>query len=180
MKTCEQAENWTIYQHGMDVANRYRDLHDILTTNNIGHYKWAIPDMIQLRALAKKALSPKDARTYQVFHDCGKPFCRTVDENGRQHFPDHARISTEIYSQLFPEDIVTAELISLDMACHTLKGDEAKAFASHELAPTLCLTAWAELHSNAEKLFGGFDSDSFKIKRSRLSKLTTLIYKNQS
>jgi hypothetical protein len=180
MKACEQARGLSIYQHGLDVANRYRDLHTILQLYAVpGHYEWSIPDatFVQLRDIAKHALSPKEARTYHVFHDCGKPTCLTIDEQGRRHFPDHAKRSTEIYRQLFPEDHQTARLIEKDMLCHILKGEEAEAFASDPDAPTLIITAWAELHANAEALFGGFDTDSFKIKSKQLRKITAKIHK---
>lgn len=180
MKNCEQARGLSVYQHGLDVANRYRDLHTILWMPHLkGNYAWDIPEatLLQLREIVKHSLLPRDARTYHIFHDCGKPSCIEIDENGRRHFPDHAKKSTEIYSQLFPEDTRTAELISKDMLCHTLKGDEAEEFAKDPLAPTLVITAWSELHANAEALFGGFTSDSFKIKRKCLMKVTAKIYK---
>lgn len=180
MKACEQARGLSIYQHGLDVANRYRDLHAILQLYAVkGHYEWSIPDQAysQLQDISKHALSPKGARTYHIFHDCGKPRCLTIDETGRRHFPDHAKHSTEVYRQLFPEDHQTARLIEKDMLCHTLKGDDAEAFASDPYAPTLILTAWAELHANAEALFGGYETDSFKIKRKQLVKMTFKINK---
>lgn len=179
MKSCEQAHGLSIYQHGLDVANRYRDLSSFLQLAVKGNYEWSIPEasIIQLHLIAKHALDPKEARTYHVFHDCGKPSCIEIDENGRRHFPDHAKKSTEIYCQLFPEDTRIAKLISKDMLCHTLKGDEAEEFAKDLLAPTLILTAWSELHANAEALFGGFNTDSFKIKRKALTKITAKIYK---
>ena len=183
MKSCEQAKGLSIYQHGLDVANRYRDFHTNLQMYGVeGHYKWDIPDAsyLQLRVIAKHALSPKIARIYHIFHDCGKPSCLTIDSDGRRHFPDHAKHSTEIYKQLFPEDTQTIDLISKDMLCHTLKSTDAADFAKDPQASTLILTAWSELHANAEALFGGFNTDSFKIKRKGLIKMTALIYKDLS
>lgn len=177
MKDCEQASGLSIYQHGLDVANRYRDLYSMLS-NGPSAYNWNIPDktFLQLKDIQKKALDPKEARVYHVFHDCGKPKCKTIDENGKQHFPDHAKESARIFKEIFPEDEQSYNLILHDMDCHTLKGEEALEFSKNPLAPTLILTAWAELHSNAEKLFGGFDSVSFKIKSKQLIKMTKLIY----
>lgn len=177
MKSCEQAPGLSIYQHGLDVANRYRDLYNILRLDAKGQYKWAIPEQsfAQLREISALALTPNKARTYQIFHDCGKPSCIEIDEAGRRHFPDHAKRSTEIYQQIFPDDVETASLIAKDMLCHTLRGDEAEAFASDPQAPTLIITAWGELHANAEALFGGFETDSFKIKRKALQKMTNKI-----
>ena len=140
MKNCEQARGLSIYQHGIDVANRYRDLYTILQMYAVeGHYKWDIPDTsyLQLCDIAKYALSPQVARTYHIFHDCGKPVCLEIDSDGRRHFPDHAKHSTEIYRQVFPDDTQTADLISKDMLCHTLKGTDADEFAKDPQAPTL-------------------------------------------
>jgi len=171
MKNCEQAPGFSIYQHGLDVANRYRDLYRHLLGEK-PVYEWTIPktSLEQLRSLLPHALDPREARTYHVLHDCGKPFCITIDEQGRRHFPGHADRSYEIFKQLYPDDARSAELIRLDMACHTARGDELANLAKNELAPTLCLTAWAELYSNAEQLFGGFESTSFKIKHKTLCK----------
>lgn len=182
MKACEQAKGLSIYQHGLDVANRYRDLHTILHMYAVkGCYNWDIAEQtfLQLRELVKLALHPKDTRPYHVFHDCGKPRCLLIDELGRRHFPDHAKHSAEIFQQLFPDDKRSRDLILKDMLCHTLRGDEAESFSKDPDAPTLIITAWAELHANAEALFGGFDTDSFKIKKKQLSKITAKIYKAQ-
>lgn len=176
MKSCEQAHGLSIYQHGLDVANRYRDLYSVLQKNT-GHYKWAIPDSTfsQLRDIMEHSLSPKNARTYHIFHDCGKPSCIEIDSEGRRRFPNHEKHSTELYHHIFPDDLQTMSLISKDMMCHTLKGDDSTTFSKDSDAPTLIITAWSELHANAEALFGGFDTDSFKIKRKALQKVTSKI-----
>jgi hypothetical protein len=33
-------------------------------------------------------------------HDCGKPYCITIDEDGRRHFPDHANVSRDTFSKI--------------------------------------------------------------------------------
>lgn len=176
MKCCEQASGLSIYQHGLDVANRYRDLYFHLQGES-AHYRWAIkPEILEsLKKIAIHADHPKQARVYHIFHDCGKPFCLSIDSEGRRHFPDHAKKSAEIYRELFPDDHRTAELIEMDMLCHTAKGEEIEALALSPLAPTLIITAWAELHANAEALFGGFETTSFKIKAKQLCKITKRI-----
>lgn len=175
MKACEQAPGWTIYQHGMDIGNRYRDLYEHLNGAK-PRYRWSLGGCDpELKELLPFVDAPAKARAYHIFHDCGKPRCLTIDEEGKRHFPNHARISAERYREAMPDDERTAELIEMDMLCHTLKGDELSALARHQLAPTLLLTAWAELHSNAEVLFGGFESTSFKIKRKQLLKATARI-----
>lgn len=174
MKACEQANGLTIYEHGLAVANRYRDLSVILSLYAVpGSYEWHIPDdaFMQLRKLQKLALSPQQARLYHVFHDCGKPSVLMTDEAGRRHFPNHAEASAKLFALALPEDSATARLINKDMLCHTTKPAAASELLQDADFPTLMLTAWAELHANASALFGGFESDSFKIKRKQLTKL---------
>lgn len=114
-----------------------------------------------------------DERTsslYQEWHDCGKPLCLTVDETGRKHYPDHARWSKEQFLKLFPEEQQAAYLIEHDMDWHLAKNNaDFERLSKEPHAFTLYLTAWAEIHANAV-LFGGTESDSFKIKRKRLEK----------
>jgi hypothetical protein len=106
---------------------------------------------------------------YHVYHDLGKPYCRTVDEDGRQHFPDHARISASIWRASGGDPLI-GDLIERDMDMHTLKPAQAAEYSRMDLVPALLLTALAELHANAE-MFGGIESTSFKIKWKALNKL---------
>jgi len=188
MKTCEQARGLSIYQHGLDVANRYRDLYEYLETGKTV-YKWDIPEesLLETPVLYRVALPPKDVRTYHIFHDCGKPYCLTIDADGKKHFPNHAAESARVFRELFIENrefdatkdsgllLMTEQLIKLDMWAHTCRGEEITEFCKHPLAPTLLLTAWAEIHANAE-MFGGFESTSFKIKRKHLAKVTRRLH----
>jgi hypothetical protein len=177
MKACEQAPSLSVYDHGLAVANRYRDLYNILASYAVpGSYEWHIPDesFLALRKLQKLALSPKEIRIYHVFHDCSKPSVLEVDEAGRRHFPNHAEASAKLFTLAAPDDELTPRLISKDMLCHVTKPADAKTLLQDQDFPTLILTAWAELHANASALFGGFDADSFKIKRKQLIKLTKL------
>ena len=175
MKACEQAPGYSTYQHGLDVANRYRDLYEHLH-GKPACYQWSFKDgMLQrLKEIAPLAKLPLEARLYHIFHDCGKPDTLTIDEQGRRHFPGHAEASVSAFKAALGEDAEnhadTLELISLDMGFHTFRGEQLQELCRHRLAPTLLLTAWAELHANAEILFGGFESDSFKIKRKALAK----------
>lgn len=174
MKGCEQASGLSVYDHGLAVANRYRDLYDILASYAVsGSYEWHIPDdsFLALKKLQKLALTPQQARIYHVFHDCAKPSVLHIDEQGRRHFPGHAEASMKLFAKAAPADELSARLISKDMLCHTTKAADASTLLADPDFPTLMLTAWAELHANASVLFGGFDSDSFKIKRKQLMKI---------
>jgi hypothetical protein len=113
---------------------------------------------------------------YMVYHDCGKPLCRTVDADGKQHFVNHAAISKQqwlAHADDSPAALEIGELIGMDMDCHTIKPGDAIAiarFAARPQAASLLVAALCELHSNAE-LFGGTHTDSFKIKFKRLDSI---------
>lgn len=109
----------------------------------------------------------KDLKQYHVYHDCGKHLTRVVDDNGRQHFPDHAIYSCRQYLEIWPDDYENATLICMDMDFHTMKGCDLIELWKHPLAPSLYFTAWAEILANC-KMFGGQDSTSFKIKKKQL------------
>lgn len=113
----------------------------------------------------------KTIKHYNIWHDCGKPFCIQFDENGKQHFPDHANKSKEIWDQLFPDRQVISKLIKHDMDFHILTMDQIleQGLSTKDLC-TLMITALAELHSNAG-MFGGITSTSFIIKWKKLNKL---------
>lgn len=153
----------TILQHGEAVAARFKDL--------IGERRleWKLPDWFDLELLLPLCPDSNRMEFYHVFHDVGKPYCRTVDEEGRQHFPDHARISASIW-RVNGGDPLIARLIEHDMDMHLLKPSEAAEYKHLDLAPALLLTALAEIHANAE-MFGGMESTSFKIKWKSLNKV---------
>lgn len=109
-------------------------------------------------------------REYQIYHDCGKPYCRTVDDEGRQHFVNHAEVSAEIYEKYFDNQLIK-KLIKDDMNFHYLKSNEMQRwFETIKDTKYLCslyITAWAEIISNSV-MFGGKESVSYKIKRKSL------------
>lgn len=163
MTICSQSQGQTILQHGEAVAARYKDL--------IGEQKmeWRLPDWFDLDFLLPLCPSAEIMEQYHIYHDCGKPFCRTIDDEGRQHFPDHAKISASIW-RVHGGDEQIAELILRDMDMHLLKPAQAAEYDRMDLAPALLLTALSELHANAE-MFGGIESTSFKIKFKALNKV---------
>lgn len=115
----------------------------------------------------------KTIKHYNLWHDISKPWVKTIDENGKVHYPDHANKSADMFLEYeyIRNDETIARLIRYDMAFHTLKFEEILDLKlSIQDTCTLLITALAELHSNA-KMFGGMDSDSFKIKWKRLNKL---------
>jgi hypothetical protein len=170
MLTCYQFENMNMLQHGQAVHQKYLELRSHLIDGTPLTSEWRLPGYLHdLWETYKDTLPDEETlRLYQIYHDCGKHICRTVDDQGRQHFPDHAEASYRRFLN-HSNNFMAAELIRLDMTFHTLRGEELEPFFTHPLGFTLWLTTLCELHANAE-MFGGIESDSFKIKWKRHDK----------
>lgn len=113
-------------------------------------------------------LDDKEIQNYHIFHDCGKPYCLEIDNEGRRHFPNHADISFNIAQNFLSDRVCT--LIKNDMKAHLTKPSAFEEFILLPDYKLLLITALCEIHSNA-KMFGGIDSTSFKIKFKNLNKL---------
>ena len=165
MKECFQTENQTVYDHGLSVW-KY--------TQRILNNDWddmLFPDWFKENfELIKQNLYNEDIiKEYNIFHDCGKPYCLEVDSEGKQHFPNHAQVSSDTWSKISNNETVR-ELISLDMMLHVETANQInEKELSNKVLFTLLVTAFAELHSNAN-MFGGIDSLSFKIKYKKICK----------
>jgi hypothetical protein len=109
-------------------------------------------------------------RLYNIYHDNGKALCRTVDDEGKVHYPNHAEVSKQNWLAHGGCETV-GNLIGLDMVMHTESKQE---IMDRKLpikdAMTLLITALAEIHANAE-MFGGIESTSFKIKWKKIDKI---------
>jgi sporulation protein YlmC with PRC-barrel domain len=160
-------------QHGEMVNERFLDL--------IGRQEmnWRLPKWFssykdQIIEKLQPDLSLISA--YQIWHDCGKPYARSVDSNGKVHYPDHSKVSSEIWESLGGCPRI-GNLILRDMDFHLLKPAEAKEYSNQPDCLILLVTALCEVHANAE-MFGGQESDSFKIKWKRLNKVGDIIIEN--
>lgn len=158
-----------MYEHGVSVKEHIFELISFLKTGQIGE-GWRLPDWIYeyREQLLSKLLPEETIAGYAVFHDCGKPYCLTIDEQGKRHFPNHAEVSYNVWTALSTNKTI-ASLILWDMKIHTMKASEVDEFCEHVGAATLLLAGLAEVHSNA-KMFGGIESESFKIKWSQINK----------
>lgn len=175
MRGCEQTSGMTILQHGEMVRDHYVDLVGHLRHGKPLAYQWRLPDWIADPLLLANLPSDDTMAEYHVFHDVGKPACRTVDADGRQHFPDHAAASARVWREAGGDEEV-AHLIASDMDIHLLKGEGVEAFAGRPEACALLLTGLAEITANAS-MFGGIESTSFKIKFKNLDKRGRAIVK---
>lgn len=179
MKSCEQRSGQTIWQHGESVRDHLMDLIRFLRDPHYNSkYTCRYPQWLLSHSKSLLECLPDDRilEKYTLWHDCGKPFCRTQDEAGKVHYPNHASLSASLFREMYPEQEIAATLISQDMDIHTLSSDEIEEFCSRPNAAASLLAGLAEIHSNAE-LFGGISSDSFKIKWKHLNKRGTAICK---
>lgn len=165
MQECVHYGTQSILDHGKSVNNYYTKI----INNEFDGLK--IPDwfLTYKDKIKSNLLDVKVTQQYHIYHDCGKPSTKTVDSDGKIHYPNHAEVSKQLWLEA-DGDPLTGELIGLDMIFHTETPEDI--LSKHldiTIGCTLLLTALSELHANAQ-LFGGVDSDSFKIKFKRLEK----------
>lgn len=165
MKTTPQTKDQTIYHHGVDVLKTFqkiinRDWQDLYIP------KWYSDN---LEYFSKIDFS-KDLRRYLKYHDCGKPHCLNIDSEGKRSFPNHAKISSDLYLNLFGNEWIS-RLMLKDMDLHTIKPSDINSWLQEnsDIALILLISALAEINSNS-KAFGGFSSESFKIKAKNLER----------
>jgi hypothetical protein len=104
-------------------------------------------------------------KEYCLYHDIGKPFCLEIDENGNKHYPNHALISSQLYSNHFNNDIIS-NLIKRDMDYHLLKFEDIISKCDIKDNITLLCVSLAEIYANRQM----FSEQSFKIKYKCLEK----------
>lgn len=168
MSNCNQMEGLSVLGHGEMVWERYSDLLAHLRDGAPLKGEWRLPGWIEDPRVLSGLLDDETMRSYQVYHDCGKPRCLEVDDEGKRHFPDHAAVSRQTWLDIGGSKDV-AELIGLDMEVHLLKDAGVADFAKRPQAIALLLTALCEIHANAS-MFGGIESVSFKMKWKQIDK----------
>lgn len=170
MHSCKQFKGQSVLEHGLSVKNHTFDLINHLKFNKELKYTWKLPNWVyENRAFILDNLTNlSNIKMYTVLHDCGKPYCHTIDEEGKSHFKNHAEISYTIFKKLFDNEDV-ADMIRDDMKIHTLKSEDLCQFCESKHAVTSLIVGLAEVHSNA-KMFGGLDSINFKIKYKHIEK----------
>lgn len=169
MRSCYQFQDQNIYQHGLSVKQYLFDLLYHLRDGKSLKYSWKLPPWIyeHKERLFKNLPSDKILKHYTIWHDCGKFKCRILDENGKQHFPNHAEMSYQVWKDCGGSEEI-GKLILKDMDIHKLKCEDITEFVKQKEAGALLLSGFAEIHSNAQ-MFGGLDSTGFKIKWKHLN-----------
>jgi hypothetical protein len=169
MKACPQTSTQSVYQHGESVRDRMFQLIQIMKTGEIAD-NWRLPEWVitHKAGLLDRLLSDEIIEEYTVFHDCSKSYCRIVDKDGRQHFPNHAELSYQVWLDA-GGNREAATLMKMDMDIHLLQLEGVEEFSKRPQAITLLLAGLAEIKSNSE-MFGGEDSLSYKIKYKHIDK----------
>ena len=169
MLKCEQTEGQSVFQHGQAVAETISLLISSLKSNTKPpEGRWKLPDWFyEYRVQILESMHPEEiVQLYAVYHDCGKSWCLTIDNEGKRRFPNHAAISKEIWDLVGNNDLV-GKLIGEDMAIHTCTASEIAVKLESEWSCqdsfTLLIASLAEIHANAS-IFGSIESVSFKIK----------------
>lgn len=191
----------TVYEHGLSVAKYCFDfvMHtyfgkplirtwsiDKILDSNIMHVVKNIlvldnnhddiiidnPDSQQIfHNIKQNSILMYDILTYCLYHDCGKPYCRTVDCNGNTHFLNHELVSYKKWMEAGGSKFI-GDLILYDMAIHRSTIKELNNMFDNISIIQWCIliiSALSEVHSNAE-MFGGLESISFKIKLKKIFK----------
>ncbi len=174
MADTPQTDTQSVLEHGISVSKKFNDL----TNDDVENWKLPTWFTDNRDFLFENLHDYYDVKEYQVMHDCGKPYCYKVDENWKRHFPNHEEVSTNTYRQISDNKIV-ADLISKDMVLHTIKSEDVENFVkenSIQTIVTLLITSLCEIHANAD-MFGGIDSQSFKIKFKQLDRRGNQILK---
>lgn len=174
MEACEQAPGVSVWDHCVKVEYLARNLY----TYGFQVDYMKIPDWFFDYAVVTYAHPYAKIQPYPFYHDCGKPEVRAIDDQGRVRFPDHTATSKRLWLFCFPEETLIGDLIGWDMCLHTETAEE---ILAHEwpvdTAMTLLIVALAEVHANAE-IFGGMESQSFKIKWKKIDRRGKMLCKH--
>jgi hypothetical protein len=169
MQKCPQTETQSVYEHGVSVRDHLFQLIRFLETGEIAG-EWKLPSWVYRyrQELLKSLCSKEIIEEYTVFHDCSKPYCLSIDEHGKRHFPNHAELSYKKWLEVGGSE-EAAMLMRMDMDIHSLKDKDVDDFCQRPQAITLLLVGLAEINSNSA-MFGGIESVSFKIKYKQIDK----------
>jgi hypothetical protein len=186
MMECKNSVGQSVLEHGESVRDHLFDLVQFLKVpESHSKYSWKYPGWLfqYTDKILYNLMDNFTMNKYALLHDIGKPSCRSIDEFGKAHYPEHHKRSHEVFMSLYPHEPVVGELILRDMDLHLMDLKSVEDYHSraledykgdlsytNKIITTLLLTSLAEIHANAE-LFGGFDSESFKIKHKKLTKV---------
>jgi tRNA nucleotidyltransferase (CCA-adding enzyme) len=128
------------------------------TEQNNPHHRYTVGE--HTLAAMKASVSDRIVRFALLFHDIGKPACKTTDENGTDHFHGHGDKSAEIAGRIMRRlkmDNDTIRTVRTLVTCHDWRPEpEAKLVrrminkVGEELFPVLLLVQKADVMAQSE------------------------------
>jgi len=97
MKSCEQTKGLSVLAHGLMVHRYFMDLYNHVMQESPLKHQWRLPEWSLDKRLWGQVLPLKTIKHYQIFHDCGKPYCLEIDNEEKRHFPNHAEVSGQVW-----------------------------------------------------------------------------------
>lgn len=186
----EQSLGVNYYEHGVQLANQFDALMDLMGDNRakltINHTeprkRWSLPPWLvkHQRWIYDQLTANRDLyRTYHIWHDCGKPLVKVLDDDQAAHYPDHAAVSAKAWLSV-GGDADIAWFIENDMVPHHLRSvEETKQLAygqdAHKFL-VLMVTAVCAMHICSPSVKEGeacpldlTQTPGFKIKMKRIA-----------
>lgn len=178
MLSHEQYRGLNMLQHGKLAYDWYCYFLNLLTGRIQQNRNCRLPKWFEFKddILKNLEIDLLLMEEYLTYHDAGKGFCKIITD-GKVHYPNHADISSKLYYYsiatrqtdidqsefILDNRALISNLIARDMDIHKIKDKDIPEFMKMPGAFNLLLAGLAEIHANQE-LFGGLESESFKIK----------------
>lgn len=179
--TWQVPDKQTVYEHCVSVRDRSLDLYDHLVNDKDLKHQWVLPEwVISQRSLIRSELIRNTPRSvidrYTYYHDCGKPLVAEF-RDGKMHFTGHEWYSEYVYRGFLRKDRAVIRLIKNDMLIHRSSAKDVCKLKELRERMALLIVSLSEVHANAE-LFGGFESDSFKMKLKKVDARGKALFKS--
>ena len=178
--TWQVPDRQTVYEHCVAVRNRALDLYDHIVSGKELKYEWKIPEwLVSYKEVIRLELIHHTPRSvvdrYAYYHDCGKPLVAEF-RGGKMHFTGHEWYSEYVYKGFLRNDRAVIRLIKNDMLIHRSRACDVEKIKALRERMALLIVSLSEVHANAE-LFGGVDSESFRIKWKKVNTRGRALFK---
>ena len=98
MESTYQFKDINMLMHGQMVFSEYQKLIEAIKEERFDYFKeigFSFEEDF-IKELYSLQYDMETMKSYQIYHDCGKHVSRYVDENGKIHYPDHAKHSANV------------------------------------------------------------------------------------